>query len=43
MKRLLCISALLLVGCAGSGGGPASVERMYVIECGENHAKDLSR
>jgi N-acyl homoserine lactone hydrolase len=43
MKRLLCISALLLAGCAGSGGGPASVERMYVIECGENHAKDLSR
>lgn len=33
----------LLAGCAGSGGGPASVERLYVIECGENHVKDLSR
>jgi N-acyl homoserine lactone hydrolase len=22
--------------------GIATVERMYVIECGENHAKDLS-
>jgi N-acyl homoserine lactone hydrolase len=33
----------LLAGCAGSGGGPATVERMYVIECGENHVKDLAR
>jgi glyoxylase-like metal-dependent hydrolase (beta-lactamase superfamily II) len=44
MKKLLCISALLLAGCAGTGGErPASVERMYVISCGENHVKDLSR
>jgi N-acyl homoserine lactone hydrolase len=43
MKKILCISALLLAGCAGTGGGPATVERMYVIECGENHVKDLSR
>jgi len=43
MQKYLCISALLLAGCAGTGGGPASVERMYVIECGENHVKDLSR
>jgi glyoxylase-like metal-dependent hydrolase (beta-lactamase superfamily II) len=34
--------AAMLVGCAG-GGRPAAVERMYVIECGENHVKDLSR
>jgi glyoxylase-like metal-dependent hydrolase (beta-lactamase superfamily II) len=44
MKKLLCVSALLLAGCAGTGGDrPASVERMYVISCGENHVKDLSR
>src|ERR1700687_5819606 len=43
MKKLLCISALLLAGCAGTADRPASVERMYVIECGENHVKDLSR
>jgi N-acyl homoserine lactone hydrolase len=24
-------------------GGPAAVERMYVINCGENHAKSLAR
>jgi N-acyl homoserine lactone hydrolase len=42
MKKLLCIAALLLAGCA-SLGVPSSVERMYVIECGENHVKDLSR
>jgi len=43
MKNILFVSALLLAGCAGTGGGPASVERMYVINCGENHVKDLSR
>ncbi len=37
------IGAFLLAACAGSGNGPASVERIYVIECGENHVKDLSR
>jgi len=43
MKKFLFVIALLFAGCAGTGGGPASVERMYVIECGENHVKDLSR
>ena len=43
MKKLICISALLLAGCAGSGSGPATVDRMYVITCGENHVKDLAR
>ena len=43
VKKLICISALLLAGCAGTGSGPASVERMYVITCGENHVKDLAR
>src|SRR6185369_16449736 len=47
MKKLLCIFALLLSGCAYVPSiplqGPGKVERMYVIECGENHVKDLSR
>lgn len=37
------IGAGLLAACAGSGEHPASVERMYVITCGENHVKDVSR
>jgi glyoxylase-like metal-dependent hydrolase (beta-lactamase superfamily II) len=44
-KLLLSLFALLLAGCTGMDawrpGHP--VERMYVIECGENHVKDLSR
>lgn len=45
MKALI---AFVLAGALGSGGcawlGPQSaVERMYVIECGENHVSDLSR
>jgi N-acyl homoserine lactone hydrolase len=47
LKKLLRVSGLaaasLLSACAGTTGGPASVERMYVIDCGENHVKDLSR
>src|SRR5262245_31753754 len=43
MKKLAtCVAALALVGCA-STGGQSGVERMYVINCGENHVKDLSR
>jgi glyoxylase-like metal-dependent hydrolase (beta-lactamase superfamily II) len=34
--------AFLLAGCAGLRA-PPPVDRMYVIECGENHVKDLSR
>jgi N-acyl homoserine lactone hydrolase len=41
MKSLLLL-LLLLTGCAGISERPASVERMYVINCGENHAVDLS-
>lgn len=41
MKRLLLL--LLVAGCAGVEQRPASVERMFVINCGENHVKDLSR
>ena len=37
------LAAMLLASCAGTGSGPAAVERLYVIECGENHVTDLSR
>ena len=46
MKAVLSIAAtmVLLAGCASTEAPrPAAVERMYVIECGENHIKDLSR
>jgi N-acyl homoserine lactone hydrolase len=44
MKRIFSFVAVaLLCGCASMGNKPAAVERMYVIDCGENHAKDLSR
>lgn len=40
----IAISAVLLSGCAGgTWESTPVVERMYVIECGENHVKDLSR
>jgi len=42
MKKLLCL-VLLLQGCASLPDRPATVERMYVISCGENHVKDLAR
>jgi len=41
MKRLLLL--LLVAGCASVEQRPASVERIYVINCGENHVTDLSR
>ena len=46
MQRLLGLLALvLLTGCSGMDAWRAQgpVQRMYVIECGENHVKDLSR
>jgi N-acyl homoserine lactone hydrolase len=45
MRKTICISLLLLLaGCTGiSLTGAPPVSRMYVIECGENHVKDLSR
>ena len=44
MKSLLSFAALgLLCACASLEPRPAAVERMYVISCGENHVKDLSR
>ncbi len=42
MGRLIALaSAVLLAACAGMGGS-SGVERMYVIDCGENRTTDLS-
>jgi glyoxylase-like metal-dependent hydrolase (beta-lactamase superfamily II) len=43
MRLFFALALALLAGCAGMPGREASVERMYVIPCGENHVKDLSR
>lgn len=37
------ILLLIAASCASVDQGPAAVERMYVIGCGENHVKDVSR
>jgi N-acyl homoserine lactone hydrolase len=34
---------LLLAACAGTTQQTSGVDRMYVINCGENHVKDVSR
>jgi N-acyl homoserine lactone hydrolase len=49
MKSIVTLAfAALLAACAATPPAPPAaavpaVERMYVIECGENHVKDLSR
>jgi N-acyl homoserine lactone hydrolase len=44
MRTIPLLAALaLLCACATVEPKPAAVERMYVIACGENHTKDLSR
>ncbi|QJR11226.1 hypothetical protein DSM104443_02299 [Usitatibacter rugosus] len=44
MKALITSAVLLLLAaCASTEPKQAAVERMYVISCGENHTKDLSR
>jgi N-acyl homoserine lactone hydrolase len=42
-KLIAILGSILLAGCAGTWEHTPAVERMYVIECGENHVKDLSR
>jgi len=42
MKKLALVAFLFISACATTSPAP-SVERMYVINCGENHVKDLSR
>jgi glyoxylase-like metal-dependent hydrolase (beta-lactamase superfamily II) len=44
MNKFLFLCAVLFAsGCATAPGQPAAVQRMYVIECGENYVKDVSR
>lgn len=38
---LLC--TIFISSCATTADRPAAVERMYVINCGENHVNDISR
>ncbi len=40
---IAAIAAALLAACAGTDPRPGAVERMYVIDCGENRVADLSR
>src|SRR5205814_2148662 len=42
MRPFAYAGLLLLAACATAPSSPPAVERMYVIDCGENHAKDLS-
>lgn len=44
LKSFAALAAILLAGCAQlAPDRPPAVERMYVIDCGENHVKDVSR
>ena len=43
MKRLVLAAAAIVGGCAQMPAQQLAVERMYVISCGENHVKDVSR
>jgi|SRR5579862_3448710 len=43
MNRLIVLVVVLLVSACATVNYPSSVERLYVIDCGENHVKDLSR
>ena len=44
MRKIWFVPALaLLAACAGTTERGASVERMYVINCGENRTNDVSR
>jgi len=43
MKKIWLVPVLLLAACATTTEQTSGVERMYVIDCGENHVKDVSR
>lgn len=44
MRSILAFATIaLLSACSSMQPSPPAVERMYVIDCGENHVKDLSR
>jgi glyoxylase-like metal-dependent hydrolase (beta-lactamase superfamily II) len=38
----LFLAVIVIGGCASAPGGPASVTRMVVLQCGENSTKDVS-
>ena len=43
LRAMAFAAFLLLAGCAGTWESTPVVQRMYVIECGENRVKDLSK
>jgi glyoxylase-like metal-dependent hydrolase (beta-lactamase superfamily II) len=43
MKKIWLVPVLLLAACAGTTEQTNGVDRIYVINCGENHVKDVSR
>lgn len=43
MKKIRLVPVLLLAACATTTEQTGGVERIYVINCGENHVKDVSR
>ena len=43
MKTLGLVAPLLILGACASVQQPAAVDRMYVINCGENRTNDVSR
>jgi glyoxylase-like metal-dependent hydrolase (beta-lactamase superfamily II) len=43
MRSIAAALLALLAACTALEPKPAAVERLYVINCGENHVKDVSR
>ena len=44
LRIIIAVAGMaVLASCASTSDRPAAVERMYVISCGENHVKDVSR
>ena len=43
IRFLGAVLTMLAAACAGQSDRSASVDRMYVIDCGENHVTDVSR
>jgi N-acyl homoserine lactone hydrolase len=43
IRQLTVPALLLLAACASTTEQTSGVDRMYVINCGENHVKDVSR
>lgn len=43
MSRSIVLAVVVLFSACATVDRPSSVERLYAIDCGENHVKDLSR